>query len=127
MLPRPPRSTLFPTRRSSDLGKLSHVAVPGFRAEYVSQMTTGPDGAVYVALWNGEGGVWQITPEGKATQRLGINRDTYRGDRKPPADGAAAEGAYLRYLHGVAVGPDNRMYFAEERNDPTTHQLVRTV
>ncbi|MEU8615028.1 hypothetical protein AB0C29_44290, partial [Actinoplanes sp. NPDC048791] len=116
-----------PTMWTVQDGKLSHVAVPGFRAEYVSQMTTGPDGAVYVALWNGEGGVWQITPEGKATQRLGINRDTYRGDRKPPADGAAAEGAYLRYLHGVAVGPDNRMYFAEERNDPTTHQLVRTV
>ncbi|MGW4942427.1 hypothetical protein ACWEOZ_12685 [Actinoplanes sp. NPDC004185] len=108
-------------------GKLSHVPVPGFRAEYVSQMTAGPDGAVYVALWNGEGGVWQITPEGKATRRLGIDRNTYRGDRKPPADGAAADGAYLRYLHGVAVGPDNRMYFAEERNDPTTHQLIRTV
>ncbi|GAA3913084.1 hypothetical protein GCM10022629_17590 [Amorphoplanes auranticolor] len=108
-------------------GKLTHVAVPGLKAEYVSQMTVGPDGAVYVALWNGEGGVWQITPQGQATRRLGIDRDTYRGDRKPPADGAVADGAYLRHLHGVAVGPDNRMYFAEERNDPTTHQLVRTV
>ena len=108
-------------------GKLSRVAVPGLKAEYVSQMTVGPDGAVYVALWNGEGGVWQITPQGKATRKLGIDRDTYRGDREPAADGAPAAGAYLRYLHGVAVGPDNRMYFAEERNDPTTHQLVRTV
>jgi hypothetical protein len=108
-------------------GSLSHVVVPGLKAEYVSQMTVGPDGAVYVALWNGEGGVWQISPEGKATRRLGIDRDTYRGDREPPADGAAVAGAYLQYLHGVAVGPDNRMYFAEERIRPTTHQLVRTV
>jgi hypothetical protein len=108
-------------------GVLSHVAVPDLKAGYVSQMTVGPDGAVYVALWNGEGGVWQISPEGRATRRLGIDRDTYRGDREPPADGAAAAGANLRYLHGVAVGPDNRMYFAEERIQPTTHQLVRTV
>jgi hypothetical protein len=108
-------------------GTLSHVAVPDLKAEYVSQMTLGPDGAVYVALWNGEGGVWQISPEGKATRRLGIDRDTYWGDRKPPADGTAVAGAYLQYLHGVAVGPDNRMYVAEERIQPTTHQLVRTV
>jgi hypothetical protein len=101
--------------------------VPELKAEYVSQMTVGPDGAVYVALWNGEGGVWQISPEGRATRRLGIDRDTYRGDRRPPADGTPVAGAYLQYLHGVAVGPDNRMYVAEERIQPTTHQLVRTV
>ena len=108
-------------------GQLTHVVVPGLKAEYVSQLTVGPDGAVYVALWNGEGGVWQISPEGTATRRLGIDRDTYRGDRKPAADGTAVSGAYLQYLHGVAVGPDNRMYVAEERIQPTTHQLVRTV
>jgi hypothetical protein len=108
-------------------GDLSHVAIPDLKADYVSQMTVGPDGAVYVALWNGEGGVWQITPDGRTTRRLGIDRDTYRGDRKPPVDGAPVAGAYLQYLHGVAVGPDNRMYFAEERIRPTTHQLVRTV
>jgi hypothetical protein len=108
-------------------GQLSHVAVPDLKPEYVSQLTTGPDGAVYVALWNGEGGVWQLGPDGRATRKLGIDRDTYRGDRKPPADGAAVDGAYLQYLHGVAVGPDNKLYFAEERIRPTTHQLIRTV
>ena len=108
-------------------GRLSHVAVPDLKAEYVSQLTAGPDGAVYVALWNGEGGVWRITPDGRTERRLGIDRDTYRGDRQPAADGAAVAGSYLQYLHGVAVGPDNRMYFAEERIRPTTHQLVRTV
>jgi len=108
-------------------GQLSHVAVPGLKAEYVSQMTAGPDGAVYVALWNGEGGVWQISAEGRATRRLGIDRRTYLGDRKPPADGTPVAGAYLQYLHGVAVGPDNRMVIAEERIQPTTHQLVRAV
>ena len=108
-------------------GTLSHVVVPELEAGYVSQMTVSPDGAVCVALWNGEGGVWQISPDGKATRRLGVDRDTYRGDRKPPADGTAVAGAYLRYLHGVAIGPDNRMYVAEERIRPTTHQLVRTI
>jgi hypothetical protein len=66
-------------------------------------------------------------PDGKVERRLGIDRDSYRGDRKPPADGATVAGAYLQYLHGVAVGPGDRMYFAEERIRPTTHQLVRTV
>lgn len=108
-------------------GQLSHVTVPDVKAEYVSQLTAAPDGTLYVALWNGEGGVWQINPDGRATRRLGIDRDTYRGDRRPAADGTAVAGAYLQYLHGVAVGPDNRMYFAEERAKPTTHQLIRTV
>ncbi|MFI7541588.1 hypothetical protein [Actinoplanes sp. NPDC049599] len=108
-------------------GTLSHVVVPELNADYISQMTVDPVGAVYVALWNGEGGVWHISPQGRATRRLGIDRDTYRGDREPSADGAAAAGAYLQYLHGVAVGPDSRIYFAEERIRPTTHQLVRTV
>ncbi|WP_148307883.1 hypothetical protein [Actinoplanes friuliensis] len=108
-------------------GQLTHVAVPEVKADYVSQMTAGPDGAIYVALWNGEGGVWQIKPDGRAVHTLGIDRDTYSGDRVPPADGAPVKGAFLQYMHGVAVSADNRMYFAEERIRPTTFQLVRTV
>ena len=68
-------------------GQLSHVAVPGLKADYVSQMTAAPDGAVYVALWNGEGGVWQITragipeelrvpwPGGEISERPAVRRE----------------------------------------------------
>jgi hypothetical protein len=107
--------------------QLTHVAVPSVKPNYISQATTGPGGALYVALWNGDGGVWQIKPDGSTALKVGIDRDTYRGERKPVPDGAAAAGAYVRYLHGVAVGADDRIFFAEERNEPVTHQLVRTV
>jgi len=107
--------------------QLTHVPVPSIKADYISQATTGPDNALYVALWNADGGLWQIRPDGSAVQKVGIDRDTYRGDRKPAPDGAAVAGAYVRYLHGVTVASDGRMIFAEERNEPVTHQLVRTV
>lgn len=107
--------------------RLTRVAVPSINAQYISQAAAGPGGTVYVALWNGEGGVWQIKPDGSTTLKVGIDRDQYRGDRNPVPDGAAVAGAYVRYLHGVAVSADDRLYFAEERNKPVTHQLVRTV
>ena len=107
--------------------QLTRVAVPSINARYISQAAAGPGGTVYVALWNGEGGVWQIKPDGSTSRKVGIDRDTYRGKRDPVPDGAAAAGAYVRYLHGVAVSADDRLYFAEERNEPVTHQLVRTV
>ncbi|MEV4639312.1 hypothetical protein AB0J80_18355 [Actinoplanes sp. NPDC049548] len=107
--------------------QLRRVKVAGIKADYVSQAAAGAGDAVYVALWNGDGGVWQIKPDGSVTQKVGIDRDTYRGKRDPVADGATAAGAYVRFLHGVAVSADDRMYFAEERLEPVTHQLVRTV
>ncbi|MEV4706408.1 hypothetical protein [Actinoplanes sp. NPDC049316] len=107
--------------------RLTRVAVPSIKADHISQATVGPGGDVYVALWNGNGGVWQIKPDGSTALKIGIDRDTYRGDRKAAPDGAAVAGAYVRYLHGVAFSADGRVYFAEERIEPATHQLVRTV
>ncbi|BCJ51968.1 hypothetical protein Asp14428_34430 [Actinoplanes sp. NBRC 14428] len=108
-------------------GQLGKVTVPDLKADYISQVAAGPGDTVYAAMWNGDGGVWQIKADGSVAQKVGIDRDTYRGDRKPAADGAAVAGAYVRYLHGVAVTADDRLYFAEERIEPVTHQLVRTV
>ena len=107
--------------------QLTHVAVPSIKADYISQAAVGPDNALYVALWNGDGGVWQIKPDGSTALKIGIDRDTYRGERKNAPDGATAAGAYVRNLHGVAVGAGGQMYFAEERVGPVTYQLVRTV
>ncbi|UQU63784.1 hypothetical protein COUCH_33140 [Couchioplanes caeruleus] len=107
--------------------RLTRVAVPAIKADYVSQATAGPGGDMYVALWNGNGGVWRVTADGAAVLTVGIDRDTYRGDRKAAPDGAAVAGAYVRYLHGVAFAPDGHLFFAEERIGPTTYQLVRTV
>ncbi|MEV8505098.1 hypothetical protein AB0368_09760 [Actinoplanes sp. NPDC051475] len=107
--------------------QLSRVKVPDLKADYISQAAAGPGDALYVALWNGDGGVWQIKADGSVARNVGIDRDTYRGDRKPAADGTPVDGAYVRYLHGVTATADGRLYFAEERIEPVTHQLVRTV
>ncbi|WP_199515319.1 hypothetical protein [Nucisporomicrobium flavum] len=106
--------------------RLTRVAVPAIKADYISQATAGPGGDLYLAMWNGNGGVWRVTADGVAVQTVGIDRETYRGDRKPAPDGAPVAGAYVRYLHGVAVASDGHLFFAEERIGPVTYQLVRT-
>jgi len=105
-------------------GILTHVEVPDLKADYVSQLAAGPDGALYVALWNAEGGVWQLGEDGKLTQKVGLGRAG--AVRKVAADGDPLAGANIRFLHGVAVSPSNQLYFAEQRLDKTTFQLVRT-
>ncbi|MET0492991.1 MAG: hypothetical protein ABW000_07640 [Actinoplanes sp.] len=105
-------------------GILTHVEVPDLKADYVSQLAAGPDGALYVALWNAEGGVWQIGEDGKLTRKVGLGRAG--AVRKVAADGDPLAGANIRFLHGVAVSPGNQLYFAEQRLDKTTFQLVRT-
>lgn len=106
-------------------GLLTRVEVPDLKADYVSQLAAGPDGALYVALWNAEGGVWQIGEDGKLTRKVGVDR-ARAGVKELAADGDPLAGANIRFLHGVAVSPSNQLYFSEQRLDATTFQLVRT-
>ncbi|GAA2521630.1 hypothetical protein Ahu01nite_082930 [Winogradskya humida] len=103
-------------------GRLSHVPVAGLKPEQISQVTTGPDGEVLVGLWDGAGGVWEIRSDGSAGRTLGAG--TARA--KLAADGVTREKAEIRAVRGVAVDPGGDVYFAEQRSEPVTHDLVRT-
>ncbi|GAB1688352.1 hypothetical protein [Krasilnikovia sp. M28-CT-15] len=108
-------------------GQLSHVVVPDLHEKTVSGMATGPGGSVYVSLVQGPGNVLRIEPDGRTVRRFGPDRATYRGPRTPAPDGAPAEGAFTNSVDGIAVSADDRMYIVENRVDPDTFQLVRTV
>ncbi|MFI5936805.1 hypothetical protein [Actinoplanes sp. NPDC051494] len=84
-------------------GQLTHVVVKDVEPDYISQAAAGPDGSVYVSLWNGDGGVWQIGADGSAVQKVKNGVD----------------------VHGVAVDTGSRMYYAEDRPEPVRHQVVR--
>lgn len=107
--------------------RLTRASVRGIEPEQVSQVTAGPDGAIYASLWNGGGGVSLIGEDGRVQSVLGGGPDAEKGKTKDAADGATAAGARLADLRGVAVSSDQEIYFAEPRTDPVPHQLVRTV
>lgn len=108
-------------------GRISHVPVPGLDDVSVAQVAPGPNGTMYAALRQGPGSVVRIEPDGGTVRVLGPDRAAYQGPAVPVPDGTPVDGAYIGVLEGVAVSPDGRFHFAENRLGETTYQVVRTV
>ncbi|WP_018501578.1 serine/threonine-protein kinase [Parafrankia discariae] len=94
------------------------LTIPG--QDYLSRVALGRDGSLYVTARRKEvGEILRLHPDGTVSQLVGAAaRNTTggaAGGRAPavPAEGVPAADLALRGPHGIAVGPDDTVYVAD--------------